>query len=102
MLYTPTSVIMIWLFAMKQGFLSTILTCKPLVYLGNISAYTFLTHQIVIRYFESIAQRLIDNPMNAYIKFFMILCITILCSEIYRTLEDKIKNRKFVRSEVKV
>ena len=49
-LYTPSSVFLVWVFAVNKGVVSLKLsTFKPLVFLGNISGYMFLVHQIVIR-----------------------------------------------------
>lgn len=47
--WVPVSVLLVLVFAKNRGFLTKMLNCKPLLWLGNISSLTFLIHQIVIR-----------------------------------------------------
>lgn len=89
MLYTPTSVAIILLFAIKRGHISKALTCKPIVYIGNISAYTFLIHQIVIRYVGALSYRYLGYELNRFVKLIISLVLSILCAEIYRRMERK-------------
>ena len=100
MLFTPFSVMLIYLFAIKKGIISRILTCKPLIYIGNISAYTFLIHQIVIRYMELIIGKFFREDLNKYIFTILAIIITIICTELYKKVEDLIKNHGYGRSIV--
>ena len=47
-IYTPSSIMLVWLFAANKGQITKFLTNKVLIYLGNISQYTFLIHTVVL------------------------------------------------------
>ena len=96
MLFTVSSVALVYLFAINKGVLSKVLTCKPIIYLGNISAYTFLIHQIVIRYIDLFASHFYGIEMNKYFKFICAFAITIICSEVYKFIENSVKKKKII------
>lgn len=85
--YTPLAAAFIFLFAMEKGILSNCLRWRPLVYLGNISAYTFLIHCAVIPYLRTILVGILGLTFNPFVLFICTLAITCVCSEIYRKLE---------------
>ena len=80
MIYTPTSVALVFLCLINKGVLSKILSSKPMVYLGNISPYTFLIHQIVIRYIDYF------SDMSKYLVAILAFCITIVLAELYKRM----------------
>lgn len=53
-MYIPGSVLLVYLFGLKKGWLSCILTNKLTVFIGDISGYAFLVHQVVIRYLREL------------------------------------------------
>lgn len=92
MLYTPTSLCLIYVFALRNGVVSNLLTCKPVLYLANISAYAFLIHQIVIRYIELIASHFEYSFHSNWEKLIIALVFTVFFSEIYLRLEKRFRN----------
>lgn len=93
MLYTLSSCAIVYLFAMKKGFITNIATNKFFIYLGNISAFTFLMHQMIIRYFDRIYGKLFNFDLNVWIKSLLILLLTILGAQIYSAIETRIKEK---------
>ena len=57
-IYIPVSAFSVWIFATNKGILTRLLTCGPLVWIGDLSAFAFLTHQVVIRYCSKVCERL--------------------------------------------
>lgn len=96
MLYTLSSCIIIYLFAEKKGIITNILTNKIFIYLGNISPLIFLIHKVVIMYFDKLNIKFFKISLNAWIKFILILLITILASKLYSIIE---KNITFIKKE---
>lgn len=94
MIFTPTSVCIILLFASKKGLVSRLLTCRPLIYIGNISSYAFLIHQIVIRYIVTFSKILVGHVISKSILSIGAFIVTILCSELYMEIERRIKARE--------
>lgn len=48
--FVPATILLIWVLAKNQGFITGILNQKILVKLGDISAQNFLIHQVVIKW----------------------------------------------------
>lgn len=96
-IFTPISVLLVFLFAINKGYISRCLTCKPLIFLGDISAYTFLIHQIVIRYIGALNYRLIhlpDSNLTTILKVVSSFIISILFAVLYRAVERKIREKR--------
>lgn len=53
-IYIPISSMMIWLFAINKGIISKMFTNKLVIFIGNMSGYGFLLHQMIIRYLDVI------------------------------------------------
>lgn len=99
MLYTPTSICIVLLFALKQGIISKCLTCKVLVFVGDLSAYMFLIHQMVIQYIDVISIKLVGNALNIYVKVIMAFIITVLCANGYKKLSIRKKDESNIKVE---
>lgn len=65
-IYIPISSLMIWLFAVNKGAISKVFTNKLLIFIGNMSGYSFLIHQIVLRYLNSILKHIHFISYNFY------------------------------------
>lgn len=77
-LFLPSSALFVFSLALEKGRVSKLLKNKFFIGLGNISAYTFLIHQMVIRYFmraESIFGIIINYWVESLILLIAILVI---------------------------
>ena len=52
LLYLPVSIVLVATSMFDKGFVSRVLSCKAMVKIGNLSAYAFLIHQLVIVVFK--------------------------------------------------
>ena len=86
-LFLPTSVLLVYLFALNTGWISRILTCKPLVLIGDISGHMFLIHMIVIRYFFV---EHVPLPLNQWTMTFSFIVVTVIASVFYIKAEKYI------------
>lgn len=101
-LWLPTSIMIVWLFAVNKGLISKLLTNRVMIWIGNISSITFLTHYMVIFYFRY----LFNSPINSIfvnigltnidILFQIIKCVlslglTIIVSVLWKKLSNKIQ-----------
>ena len=99
-LFTPSSALLIYLFAFGQGKISQGLVNKPIMYLAKISPYGFLIHTTVFRYIEFIVVHLFKHlEYNAQISYVIVfnfifgIIITIVCCEIWIRLSDFCKKK---------
>lgn len=53
-LFTPVSLFLVAVFAMSRGWLMKFLNNPIVLWLGNLSTYTFLIHQVVIRWLRQV------------------------------------------------
>lgn len=56
------TLLLVWLFAVKSGFITGFLSSKPLIWLGNISGYLFLINQVVTRTVRMYSERAAWGP----------------------------------------
>lgn len=63
-IFVPSSLMLVWLFAVNKGRISKFLTNDTMVYLGNISQYTFLIHSVVLVYLGNISNYIIKNIVS--------------------------------------
>ena len=66
-LWIPTSLIIVWLFAVNKGKVSRVVTNKITIWIGNISPITFLIHGMVIIYVRVIFSHNVEKEMMAMI-----------------------------------
>lgn len=82
MLFTPSSIVFIYCLANNRGIISKLLSNRLVLWIGNISAYTFLIHQMVIRYFDEILYKF-NLSCGLLIRVLVTFGITVLCSQLY-------------------
>lgn len=83
------SIILVYLSANNNNFISRILSNKLLVYLGNMSASLFLIHQMVFKYFEFIYKHLTKNEYVAkWYSILTILAISILYTHVWNKFQE--------------
>ena len=51
--YLPGAVFLVFALAQGNGVIAKVLSCKPIVWIGNISGYLYLIHQAMLNVFES-------------------------------------------------
>lgn len=91
-LFTPISLLLVWVFAYGKGLVMKMLNRKILLWLGNLSSYVFLIHQVVIHWMMTLLKQ--EGLGNAYIFVLTILsfAVTVIGAEFILF----IKNRRFL------
>ena len=83
----------------SRGYVTKFLSWKPLVYLGNISMYTYLIHYIFTQAWASIKQgtNYDDSGIVQWIAIVVEFALTIGCSILY----DKLQKKKAAKAKAK-
>lgn len=81
-IYIPASVMVVYTIALNSGLISRILSNKLLIEIGNVSAYTFLIHQVLINVLKSIG-------LNRYIVIVGAFVFSIALAYWYRFFLNK-------------
>lgn len=95
-LFSPISILVVYLFIKNEGIVTKMLSNKWLIWLGNISSYCYLIHQILLSYIEIVVNTYCDFILHKWHLFFSSLIITILLSIIFKRIFEKSKNHKYI------
>ena len=95
LLFTPTTIPLIWLTARGTGWLSRLLNLKPLVRFAKLTPYTFLIHGVVIKYCRTVISKL-AGPVNGYaagkyIVALAALILTVAAALIWNALFERVR-----------
>jgi peptidoglycan/LPS O-acetylase OafA/YrhL len=104
LLFTISSSILVYIFALDKGKISKFLTGKITLYLAKISSYGFLIHYVVLAYLSIIYRMLPKIFGGGYERFWwdygrwlnlsIGFVITLICIELYVRFENRIKRIK--------
>ena len=83
--FVPAALLLVWIFARNTGVITKTLKCKWLIAMGNISALTFVIHQVVIRGMKLYVYRRVpvELPLIAQIMINLLLTVGIAYSYLY-------------------
>ncbi len=81
--YTPIAATFVLLAALESGVISKLLKNKALVYIGNISGYAFLIHNVVIPFLKTFLIETFHIELYPTLLFLLTFIITCISSEIY-------------------
>lgn len=91
LLYVPSSLMLVWVFAHSKGYITKLLTNKITVFAGDISAYCFLIHAVVLVNVKNMLKAT-AYAGNVYATAIIGLAITVILSVFYRYMEKTVKN----------
>ena len=77
-LFTPVSIYLVDVFAKSRGWCMKVLNNPVTIWIGNISSYTFLIHQMVIR----MLQQKLPQSLEGNARVAVIICISFILSAI--------------------
>lgn len=95
--YIPLAVMLVLIFAYNNGAITKLLKNKPLIWLGDMSGYTYLIHLVVIGYTLNFLCGFFDvDYKDTLIRAGLILLefvITLVAAKIYLILKTKISDK---------
>ena len=93
LLFLPITIAIVYLFALKSGIITKVLTNKLSVYVGNRSGYAFLIHLMVISYMDVFVWHFAHTSLSPIIKTLIVLLSTLLLTEVYIRVINILKLR---------
>lgn len=90
-IYIPLAALWVFVFAMRKGIITIVLSNPLLIKLGNISQYLFLIHYVITQYCNYFLDSM-DKPLDTHYRYMLIaleLLVSILISCLYRRYEAK-------------
>lgn len=92
--FVPASLLIVWVFAVNGGFITKFLNNKVLLWLGNISGFTFLIHQVVLRGLQMYVLPSSIGAMRVPLLVVFTFIITIMGTYVYLFLKKT--SQKFI------
>lgn len=95
-LFTPVSLCLVWVFSGRGGFLRRLLDRKWLIRLGDLSAYTFLIHQVVIRWMSPLLDQRFSGNQKIFVLTIGSFLLTVCLAQLWGWLEKRtlVKSKK--------
>ena len=97
LLNIPSAGIFVYVLACRKGLVSKCIENKLLLFLGEISPFGFLIHQMVIRYYDSFSKHVFASADNQIIRCFICVFITIIASILWKQIDIKLQKRTVKR-----
>ncbi|WP_022767904.1 acyltransferase family protein [Butyrivibrio sp. NC2007] len=94
-MYIPLAAIWVFLFAASKGLLTKVLSNKLMLFIGNISAYSFLIHYVITKYTSRLLSYMNVEVYGWHraILVFAELVVTIVFSLLYKAFHEKAYSR---------
>ncbi len=99
-LYLPVSCALVYLFARNTGYISKLLTNRVTVWIGDISGYAFLIHQLVVIYIKKLFPLKQGMSYEAYccnifaVSFVITLGLTLAYKYAYTKISQRRKQKQ--------
>ena len=90
-IFIPIAAVWIYLFTINKGIITRILTNRVFIFIGNISAYTFLIHYVVVLYTNSALgyfNLILTNNVKSIVIIFEFM-ITVLLTLLYKKIKGE-------------
>ncbi|MBQ8856535.1 MAG: acyltransferase [Lachnospiraceae bacterium] len=81
-LFTPVSMLLVIVFSCSKGYIIKVLNNRFMLWLGNLSAYTFLIHQVVIRWLVTLLSQESLGSVYTFVLTILSFAITIAGAEL--------------------
>ena len=92
-LFTPSTVLLIYVFSLNKGIVSRLLTNRSVLWIAFISPYAFLIHRLVISYFHAFTvQALHLQNFNFIVAVLISFGLTVLATYLFLALEKKVRS----------
>jgi peptidoglycan/LPS O-acetylase OafA/YrhL len=89
-IWTISASLLVYLYAVNRGHISSISVNRFTLYIAELSSYTFLIHQVVIRYFHIFTSNAKEHDYITHLVVpLLAFLITILLANRWRTFEKR-------------
>lgn len=90
-MYIVLAVMWVYLFLERKGLFTKIMTNKWMIFLGNISAYTYLIHYVIILYVNKFILPFMEpNLILTFIEFIITVFMTLIYFKIFNIKKPKL------------
>ncbi len=96
-IFTPSAILLVWVFAKNSGFLTKIFTNKATIFLGELTDVVFLIHVQALDWCQLIIFYFVKN-LNTYVLVAIILIITFVSAWLWHVFEKFINVEKFKKT----
>ena len=91
-LFTPVSILLVYVFARSRGIFMKVLNNPVLLWMGNLSSYLFLIHQVVIRWLMTVLDREVLGELYIFVLTMLSFAISAAGAELIVIIKKRGKN----------
>ena len=91
-LFTPVSILLVYVFAYSRGIFMKVLNNPVLLWMGNLSSYLFLIHQVVIRWLMTVLDREVLGEFYIFILTMLSFAISSAGAEVVVIIKKRGRN----------
>lgn len=91
LLFIPSTLGIIYFVSLESGMVSKCINNKFLVWIGNLSGYTFLLHETVLVYFQAVYYKITGIIIENYVlQVIIVFGISMLCAQLYTDIKIRL------------
>ena len=90
-IFIPLSILFVYLFAIKKGIITSLLTNRFFIFVGNVTGDAFLIHYLVIKFFRFKLN--IDMSNNKWLEILILYIVSVFLSVLYKKLFTTVSSR---------
>ena len=84
--YLPSTIMLVYVFALNRGYISHILTNRFSVFIGNISGYIYLIHMVVMRWLIVIAKYIFHTEIDLVSLNILTIILTVFSAYLWKQI----------------
>ena len=99
-LFTPVSIYLVYVFAKSRGWCMKVLNNPVVIWIGNISSYTFLIHQVVIRWLQQKLPQTLEGNVRIVTMIGISFAISAIGAELVNLAQKYASNKAKTRNQI--
>ena len=99
-LFTPVSIYLVYVFAKSRGWCMKVLNNQVVIWIGNISSYTFLIHQVVIRWLQQKLPQGLEGNIRIVTMIGISFAISAIGAELVNLVQKYTSNKAKTRNQI--
>lgn len=87
LIYQPILLLLIFVFAESKGFIVKVLSNKITIWIGNLTGYMFIIHEVVLYYFQAVYYKVTGEIIDKYVfQTIIVFAVTLLAAYIWKCI----------------
>lgn len=95
LIYQPILLSLIFVFAESKGFIVKVLSNKVAIWIGNLTGYMFIIHEVILYYFQAVYYKVTGKIIDQYLfQTIIVLIATLFAAYIWKCIVVMFQKKK--------